>query len=102
MTNILEKIIQEKRETLEIVKKDNSLSSIEGRIKTINTFLNFKDAISNNKKVSLISEIKKANPSVGILVRNFDHLGIAKIYMDIGTRCCFVLNKETHFLGKLG
>ena len=46
MMNILEKIIQEKKETLEIVKKDNSLSSLEGRIKTINTFLNFKDTIN--------------------------------------------------------
>ena len=51
MTNILEKIIQEKKDTLEIVKKNNSLSSLEAKIKTINTFLNFKDTIINNKKI---------------------------------------------------
>ena len=42
MTNILEKIIQEKRETLVEIKKNNSLSSLENKIKTTNTFLNFK------------------------------------------------------------
>ena len=63
MTNILEKIIQEKKETLVEVKKNNSLSSLEDKIKDTNTFLNFKNVINNNKKISLISEIKKASPS---------------------------------------
>ena len=101
MTNILEKIIQEKKEALEIIKKNNSLSSLEDKIKTIRTFLNFKDAISNNKKVSLISEIKKASPSAGILVKNFNHLDIAKMYIDNGATCLSVLSEEKFFLGKL-
>ena len=61
MTNILEKIIEDKKESLKIIKKNNSLNSLEDRIKTINTFLNFKGTISNNKGISLISEIKKAS-----------------------------------------
>ena len=101
MTNILQKIIQEKKENLEIVKKNNSLSSLENKIKTINSFLNFKDAISKNKKVSLISEIKKASPSAGILIENFNHLDIAKIYVDNGATCLSVLTEEKNFLGKL-
>ena len=101
MTNILEKIIQEKKDALEIIKKNNSLSSLEDKIKTIRTFLNFKDAISNNKKVSLISEIKKASPSAGLLVKNFNHLDIAKIYVDNGATCLSVLTEEKNFLGKL-
>jgi indole-3-glycerol phosphate synthase len=101
MTNILEKIIQEKKETLEIVKKNNSLSSLEDKIKTIGTFLNFKDTISNNKGVSLISEIKKASPSAGELVENFNHLDIAKMFVDNGATCLSVLTEEKNFLGKL-
>ena len=62
MTNILEKIIQEKKDTLKDVKKYNSLSFLEDKIKNINTFLDFKNVISNNKKISIISEIKKASP----------------------------------------
>ncbi|MDC0344444.1 indole-3-glycerol phosphate synthase TrpC [Pelagibacteraceae bacterium] len=101
MTNILEKIIQEKKDTLKIVKKNNPLSSLEDKIKTIETFLNFKDAINNNKKVSLISEIKKASPSAGLLVKDFNHLDIAKIYVDNGATCLSVLTEENNFLGKL-
>jgi indole-3-glycerol phosphate synthase len=101
MTNILEKIIQEKKQTLEVIKKNNSLSFLEDKIKGINTFLNFKDAIDNNKKVSLISEIKKASPSAGVLVKDFNHLDIAKMYVDNGSTCLSVLTEEKNFLGKL-
>jgi indole-3-glycerol phosphate synthase len=101
MTNILEKIIQEKKEALKIIKKNNSLNYLEDKIKTINTFLNFKDTIINNKKISLISEIKKASPSAGILIKNFNHLDIAKIYVDNGATCLSVLTEEKNFLGKL-
>ena len=101
MTNILEKIIQEKKDTLKVVKKNNSLGSLEDKIKTINTFLNFKDVISVNKKVSLISEIKKASPSAGILIKDFNHLDIAKLFVDNGATCLSVLTEEKNFLGRL-
>ena len=101
MTNILEKIIEDKKESLKIIKKNNSLNSLEDRIKTINTFLNFKDTIVNNKGISLISEIKKASPSAGILVKKFNHLDIAKIYVDSGATCLSVLTEEQNFFGKL-
>ena len=45
MINILEKIIQEKKDTLITVKKNNSLGSLEDKIKTINTFLNLVERI---------------------------------------------------------
>jgi indole-3-glycerol phosphate synthase len=101
MTNILEKIVQEKKETLKEIKKNNSLRSLEDKIKNTNTFLNFKNAINNNKKISLISEIKKASPSAGILVKDFNHLNIAKLYVDNGATCLSVLTEEKNFLGKL-
>ena len=101
MTNILEKIIQEKKEDLKILKKKKSLSYLENKIKTINNFLNFKDAIVDNKKISLISEIKKASPSAGILIKDFNHLDIAKTYFDNGSTCLSVLTEEKYFLGKL-
>ena len=101
MTNILEKIIYDKSETLRKIKKQNSIDSLENKIKDINNFLNFKDAISNNKGISLISEIKKASPSAGLLVEDFNHLKIAKMYTDNGATCLSVLTEEKHFLGKL-
>ena len=101
MINVLKKIIQDKEETLKFVKKNNSLDSLENKIKTISTFLDFKDAIKSNKGVSLISEIKKASPSAGVLVKDFNHLDIAKMYIDNGATCLSILTEEKHFLGKL-
>ena len=101
MINILNKIIQDKKETLRLIKKNNSLDSLENKIKVNNTFLDFKGAIKKNKGVSLISEIKKASPSAGVLVKDFNHLDIAKMYIDNGATCLSVLTEEKHFLGKL-
>ena len=101
MANILEQIIKNKKNTLSLIKKNNSLDSLEKKIKSLDFFINFKKAIQNNKGISLISEIKKASPSAGILVKNFNHLNIAKMYVDNGATCLSVLTEEKHFLGKL-
>ena len=101
MANILEQIIQDKKDTLSLIKKNNSLDSLEKKIKSLDFFINFKKAIQNNKGISLISEIKRASPSAGVLVKNFNHLNIAKMYIDNGTTCLSVLAEEKHFLGKL-
>ena len=100
MTNILEKIIEEKKYSLNLIKKEKSLDILEKNIKRQN-FINFKEIIQKNRGVSLIAEIKKASPSAGILVNNFDHLEIAKMYIDNGASCLSVLTEENHFLGKL-
>jgi indole-3-glycerol phosphate synthase len=101
MTNVLDKIIQDKKEFLKILKKDNTLNALEAKIKNFNNFLDFKETIVKNKNVSLIAEIKKASPSAGVLVKNFNHLNIAKMYIENGATCLSVLTEEKHFLGKL-
>ena len=101
MTNILEKIVQDKKESLIEIKKANSLNILENKIKTLSNFLDFKQSITKNKNVSLITEIKKASPSAGVLVKDFNHINIAKMYIDNGATCLSVLTEEKHFLGKL-
>ena len=100
MANILEKIIKEKKHSIELIKKEKSLDFLEKNINKQH-FLNFKETIQKNKGVSLISEIKEASPSAGILINNFNHLDIAKMYVDNGATCLSVLTEEKHFLGKL-
>ena len=100
MKNILEKIIKDKKQSLELIKKEKSLDILEKNIK-YQSFLNFKEAIIKNRGVSIISEIKKASPSAGILIKNFNHLDIAKMYIENGATCLSVLTEEKHFLGKL-
>ena len=97
MTNILENIIKDKKESLLKIKQEKSLDFIEKKIKNLNFFYDFKNAIKKNKGVSLISEIKKASPSAGVLIDDFDHIKIAKTYIENGTTCLSVLTEEKYF-----
>ena len=104
MNNILDKIIKKKIERLEEVKKNVSLDLLKDKIAKNNSFLNFKEKISNNvnnNKISLIAEIKKASPSAGIIFDNYDPLKIANIYNDNKVTCLSVLAEEDFFLGSL-
>ena len=104
MKNILEKIIERKKEKIIVSKKDKSINNILENIKNINNFIDFKSKIikrSIEKKISIIAEIKKASPSAGILVQNFNPLNIAKLYVENGASFLSVLTEEDFFLGKL-
>ena len=104
MENILEKIIKQKKEDLKAVKVRNSLSAIDNKVKSIDNFLDFKKVLTNNQKqekVSLIAEIKKASPSAGIIIKDFDHVKIANLYSDNKATCLSVLTEEKFFLGSL-
>ena len=104
MQNVLKKIIKKKKEDLEYIKKKNSLDSIDQKIKSTNNYLNFKKTLINNESqnnVSLIAEIKKASPSAGIIVTDFDHIKIADLYAKNNAACLSVLTEENFFLGNL-
>ena len=102
--NVLEKIIKKKIERIDLLKKSISLDSLNIKINENKSFINFKNKIQNNidnNKISLIAEIKKASPSAGIIVENYDPLNIAKIYNDNKATCLSVLTEEDFFLGNL-
>ena len=102
--NILEKIIKKKIERIDLLKKSISLNSLIEKINENKSFINFKDKIQNNindNKISLIAEIKKASPSAGIIVDNYDPLIIAKIYNENKATCLSILTEEEFFLGNL-
>ena len=102
--NILNKIINKKAQRLSELKKTVSIESLKEKIDQNVTFLNFKQKIENNitnNKLSLIAEIKKASPSAGIIVDNYNPVDIAKIYLDNKATCLSVLTEEDFFLGNL-
>jgi indole-3-glycerol phosphate synthase len=104
MQNILKKIISKKKEKIVNFKKEYSENKILENIKKMNNFFDFKDRIKKEtlkKKISIIAEIKKASPSAGEIVKNFDPLNIAKIYIENGSSFLSVLTEEDFFLGKL-
>ncbi len=102
--NILEKIIKKKIEKIDNLKKQISIKSLAEQIEQNNTFINFKDKITNNiinNKISIIAEIKKASPSAGIIIKDYDPVNIAQIYNNNKTTCLSVLTEEDFFLGNL-
>ena len=104
MENILKKIVEKKKEKIISLKKNYSINNILENIKNINNFIDFKSKIIKRgieKKISIIAEIKKASPSAGILVQNFNPLNIAKLYVENGASFLSVLTEEDFFLGKL-
>lgn len=50
----------------------------------------------------LISEVKRASPSRGVLAPNMDEVEIARVYAANGAAAISVLTDEKFFLGKLG
>ena len=104
MENVLKKIVDKKKEKIKIYKKTYLENKLIEDIKNIKNFVNFKDKIKKRnveKKISIIGEIKKASPSAGTIVENFDPLNIAKMYIENGVSFLSVLTEENFFLGKL-
>ena len=102
--NTLDIIIKKKSERLNDLKKTISIESLKDKIGEINTFINFKEKIEkniNNNKISLIAEIKKASPSAGIIMENYNPVDIAEKYYNNKATCLSVLTEEDFFLGNL-
>ena len=102
--NILEKIIKKKIEKVDILKKSIDLKSLDELINKNQTYINFKKKIEdnlNNNKISIIAEIKKASPSAGIIIDNYNPVEIAKVYNNNKVTCLSVLTEEDFFLGNL-
>jgi len=102
--NILEKIIKNKIKKIDILKKSISLDSLKDRINENKSFMNFKEKIENNiknDKISIIAEIKKASPSSGLIIEDYNPVNIAEIYKSNNATCLSVLTEEDFFLGNL-
>ena len=102
--NILNNIITKKIERVDALKKSITLDSLNEIIDKNNTFIDFKEKIQNNiiqDKISIIAEIKKASPSAGVIIEDYNPVEIAKIYNDNNVTCLSVLTEEDFFLGNL-
>ena len=102
--DVLEEIIKKKIEKVDLLKKSISLNFLNEQIDQNKTYINFKDKIQNNvdnNKIALIAEIKKASPSAGVIIDNYNPIEIAKIYNNNKATCLSILTEEDFFLGNL-
>ena len=102
--NTLEKIIEKKINKINNLKKNITLESLKEKISENNSFINFREKIEKNiksNKISIIAEIKKASPSAGVIINDYDPLKIAEIYKSNKATCLSVLTEEDFFFGNL-
>jgi len=98
---ILEEIVEVKKEEVNKLRKEYSLSRFSDydffESKTLSLYKN----ISSDANLSIIAEIKKASPSKGIIRNGFNHLDIAKIYFENEVCGISVLTDKNFFQGSI-
>ena len=99
MSNVLDKICKDKRVHVKAKKAETSLADIKARATDSDKPRGFINALKANPGISLISEVKKASPSKGVIREDFDPVAIAQIYEENGASCLSVLTDEPYFQG---
>jgi len=93
MATILDTIILHKKEELKALQKQ------KGFPKRATPKRPFAESLDQRPKLGLISEIKKASPSKGVIQPNFDPIKIAQIYQSGGASAISVLTDKDFFQG---
>lgn len=97
---ILEKIVELKKEQIEIKKKKEPISFLEEKELYYLPPRDFKSSLLL-PGISLIAELKKASPSSGLIRKDFFLEELAKKLEKGGARALSVLTEEHFFLGEL-
>ncbi|MBN2831270.1 MAG: indole-3-glycerol phosphate synthase TrpC [Candidatus Omnitrophica bacterium] len=97
----LKEIIAKKKERVALVKQQISEEELKSRLPSLIPCRKFIEAISKPRQISLIAEVKKASPSLGVIRQDFNHIEIAKAYQESQVQAISVLTEEDFFLGNI-
>jgi indole-3-glycerol phosphate synthase len=98
--SVLDDILAYKVEFLKARKAELSEATVRELATRVPAPRDFLGALQRDTVV-LIAEVKKASPSKGVLIADFDHLRLAKTYAENGAACISVLTDEQYFQGHL-
>jgi indole-3-glycerol phosphate synthase len=101
-SNILNKILDTKREEIRLTSGYRSLSELEVEVQSAPSVRDFEEAIRSKiaaGQSAVIAEVKKASPSKGVIREHFDPIEIAQSYERHGAACLSVLTDRDYFMG---
>jgi indole-3-glycerol phosphate synthase len=100
---ILDTIVKTKRQEVAAAKEARPVAELRSAIETAAPPRDFLAAVTGppTRTVNLIAEVKKASPSAGVIMADFDPVAIAKTYAENGASALSVLTDETYFSGRL-
>ena len=88
---ILDRIVERKRDRVDIRKSNRSASSLERTVRPVKRFF--------DPHGTIITECKKGSPSKGIMVNDYHPAAIASAYARGGSSAISVLTEEDFFFG---
>lgn len=101
MNNVLSTIIERTKYRIQIRKNKLPLEAIQEKIPTLPPIRDFSAVLQDKQNINLICEIKKASPSKGLILKDYDPVKIARIYEEAGAKAISVLTESDFFLGSL-
>ncbi len=97
----LTRILDHKRAEVARQAAKIPLAQLQARIAAAPPPRDFAAALRRPGRATLIAEVKKASPSKGVLVENFDPLALARTYVENGAAALSVLTDAHFFQGSL-
>lgn len=105
MSNLLRRICDQTREHVAFQKTLVAYSTLEDKARSADAPRGFSRALQariNTGDIGLITEIKKASPSAGVLRPDFSPAKLAQDYAAAGATCLSVLTDAPYFQGSNG
>jgi len=99
--DILKEIVQKKKERIILAKQTFPEEDLKAKLQNLPPARPFIEAINKPRTISLIAEIKRQSPSLGIIRDNFSPQEIARAYQDAGVQAVSVLTEEDYFAGNI-
>ncbi|MBA3599560.1 MAG: indole-3-glycerol phosphate synthase TrpC [Methylibium sp.] len=105
MSDILERIVEVKRDEVAAAKARRSLASLREEAESAERRGDLRDFVGAMRakiaagKAAVVAEVKKASPSKGVLREHFVPAEIAESYAEHGAACLSVLTDERFFQG---
>ena len=101
MNTILEKIVNKTRDDLAIRKKNIPAHNFTSFADYSRPRRDFSSSLKSGSEITIIAEIKKASPSMGIIREDFNPTSLAQSYTRNGASAISVLTDEPFFQGSL-